>query len=397
MKKVVLGVSGSIAVYKSLSLVRLLIKSGKEVKVIMTPAATEFVAPLSFSTLSKNDVFVNVIDADNWNNHVELGLWADMMIVAPATASTLSKMASGLADNMLVASYLSAKCPVLIAPAMDLDMWQHSSTKSNLNKLVSYGNFIIPVGHGELASGLVGDGRMAEPEDIIAYLESFSKKKNDLEDKRILITAGPTIEAIDPVRFISNHSTGKMGIALSDECSARGAKVTLVLGPSNLRPERKDVQVIDVDTAASMFEACHKTWDSIDVAIFAAAVADYTPSKSSTTKVKKSDGNMAIELKRTKDIAKIFGELKRDNQLSVGFALETHNGKANALQKLNKKNFDLIVLNSLSEKGAGFKHDTNKVSIFQKDSKPTSFELKTKREVAADIIDTVVKVLSKST
>ena len=394
MEKIILGVSGSIAAYKSLALVRLLIKSGKEVKVIMTPSATAFVSPLSFSTLSKQPVSVDIIDGDNWNNHVDLGLWADAFVVAPATATTLSKMASGQSDNMLVATYLSAKCPVFFAPAMDLDMWKHPATKANVTKLISYGNHLIPVGHGELASGLVGEGRMAEPEDIVRFLDAYSKKKTDLEGATVLITAGPTREALDPVRYIGNHSTGRMGIALAEECAARGAKVHLVLGPTTLRPTDQDINVVNVQSAADMYEACSSVFGDCTISIFAAAVADYTPEHISDKKIKKKDGDMSIPLKRTVDIAASLGKIKRKDQINCGFALETDNEAANAQRKLDKKNFDLIVLNSLKEEGAGFKHETNKITIYQHDAKPKSYPLKSKRAVAGDIIDTIVPLLS---
>jgi len=396
MKHIVLGVSGSIAAYKSVILVRQLIKAGKEVRVIMTPAATEFVAPLTFSTLSKHKVSIDVIDGDNWDNHVELGLWADAFIIAPATASTISKLASGQSDNMLVATYLSAKCPVFIAPAMDLDMWKHPATKSNLSRLVSYGNHLIPVGHGELASGLVGEGRMAEPEDIVSFLELHSKKNSDLKGKKVLVTAGPTQEPLDPVRYISNHSSGRMGIEIADECARRGAKVHLVLGPSRLSPGSSDVEISHVTTAEDMYHACVSSFMDSDIAVFAAAVADYTPQSISDIKIKKKNDDMSIPLKRTIDIAGILGSKKRPGQITIGFALETNNESANAKRKLDKKNFDLIVLNSLREKGAGFQHNTNKVTIYSRSGEEREYALKSKAEVAADIIDTVIPILSKT-
>ena len=395
MNKIILGVTGSIAAYKSLALVRLLVKAGNEVKVIMTPAATAFVAPLSFSTLSKNDVIIELIDDTNWNNHVELGLWADAFVIAPATATTLSKLASGQSDNMIVATYLSAKCPVFFAPAMDLDMWKHPATQSNIKKLQSYGNHMIPVGHGELASGLVGEGRMAEPEDIVAFLNSHSKKKADLAGKKVLITAGPTREAIDPVRYISNHSTGRMGIELAEECVSRGASVDLILGPTVLKASHPAIKTTNVSSAQEMYEACREIFASSDIAIFAAAVADYTPENTSDIKIKKKAGDMDIALKRTPDIAAQMGDLKRKDQINVGFALETNNGEVNAKRKLDKKNFDLIVLNSLKDKGAGFKHNTNKVTIYQRGGTSQSYPLKSKRAVAADIMDTIVPLTTK--
>ncbi|MFT6809335.1 MAG: phosphopantothenoylcysteine decarboxylase/phosphopantothenate--cysteine ligase [Saprospiraceae bacterium] len=393
MQKVVLGVTGSIAVYKSLTLVRLLIKSGREVRVVMTPSATAFVSPLSFATLSKHDVHVDLIDKDTWSNHVELGLWADIMLIAPATAATLSKMASGHCDNMLIATYLSAKSPVVVAPAMDLDMWKHPSTKENLKRIVSYGNKIIPVGNGELASGLIGDGRMAEPADILRFLEAHQRQKEDLKGQHILITAGPTQESIDPVRFISNHSSGTMGFRLAEACEERGARVSLILGPTSIQIDNKSIKVHRVRSAADMLQECGDLYDSCDVAIFAAAVADYTPTINADQKVKKSDEDLSIPLKRTVDIAKSMGGRKKKHQINVGFALETQKGVEYAKGKLGKKNFDFIVLNSLKDKGAGFGTDTNKITIISKDSDPEVFPLKSKVAVANDIIDKVVTLL----
>jgi len=390
MERIVLGVSGSIAAYKSVTLVRLFVKAGKEVKVIMTPTAAAFVAPLTFSTLSKHAVSLDLIDEDQWSNHVELGLWADAMIIAPATATTLSKLASGQSDNMLVATYLSAKCPVYIAPAMDLDMWKHPATQSNIQKLISYGNKIIPVGHGELASGLVGDGRMAEPEDILAYLEQDVKKKPDLKGKTVTITAGPTQESLDPVRFISNHSTGTMGVALADECAQRGAEVHLILGPSSKRPIPV-VQVHHVKSAQDMYDACAELHDKTDIMIFAAAVADYRPAEQSDKKIKKGERDMtSLPLERTIDIAGTLGKKKQEHQLHIGFALETNNEEQNAQSKLDKKNFDLIVLNSLRVKGAGFGKGTNQITIYGSDQEKKAFELKEKRQVAVDIVDFLI-------
>lgn len=391
MKNIILCVTGSIAAYKSLSLLRLLVKSGKEVRVIMTPSAAAFISPLSFATLSKHAVATEIISNENWNNHVELGLWADAMIIAPTTATTLAKLANGLSDNMVVATYLSAKCPIYIAPAMDLDMWKHPATKSNISKLISFGNHIIPVGNGELASGLIGDGRMAEPEDIVSFLAKASVKNDDLKGKKVLITAGPTRESIDPVRFISNPSTGRMGIALADECYSRGADVHLVLGPTTQRPINSEITIVHVSSAHDMFEACSKHFKSTDIAIFAAAVADYTPQNTSDSKIKKKEGDLDIVLKRTKDIAGSFGQMKKNHQVSVGFALETNDEEKNAEKKLDKKNFNFIVLNSLKEKGAGFQHDTNKVTIFQRGGLRKSYALKSKRQVAVDIVDALCK------
>jgi len=395
MQRIVLGVSGSIAAYKSVLLVRLLVKAGKEVKVIMTPTAGEFVAPLTFSTLSKHPVSIDLIDGDQWSNHVDLGLWADAFVVAPATATTISKMANGQSDNMLVATYLSAKCPVFIAPAMDLDMWKHPATQANIQKLMSYGDKIIPVGHGELASGLVGDGRMAEPEDIIAFLDQDLKKKPDLKGKTVVITAGPTQESLDPVRFISNHSTGTMGISLAEECQLRGAEVHLVLGPTTKRP-KKTVNVHLVKSAQDMYDVCEDLHEKSDIMIFAAAVADYKPAVQSDKKIKKGKRDMnSLPLDRTIDIAGTLGNKKQANQIHVGFALETNDESKNAQSKLDKKNFDLIVLNSLRVEGAGFGHDTNQITIYGSDGKSQPFELKDKREVAVDIIDYLIPYLTK--
>ncbi len=392
-KKIILGITGSIAAYKSASLCRLLIKAGCDVKVIMTQSATEFITPLSLSTLSKHEVISAIATEDNWSNHVELGLWADAFLIAPATANTMGKMAGGLADNMLVATYLSAKCPVFIAPAMDLDMWIHGSTKHNLTQLDSYGDEIIPVGHGELASGLVGDGRMAEPEDIVKYLEAHFSKKKDLINKKVLITAGPTQEAIDPVRFISNHSTGTMGVALADECASRGAEVHLVLGPSKLSAAHPNVHTSNVKSAEDMYQACLKTHDEADITILAAAVADYTPTVSADQKIKKKEGDMKIELMRTKDIASELGKNKSGNQLHVGFALETQNAVENASGKLKRKNLDFIVLNTLEDKGAGFGTGSNKVSIIHKSGEIIKYDLKSKKKVAVDIVNELIQLI----
>ncbi|MFZ1703175.1 MAG: bifunctional phosphopantothenoylcysteine decarboxylase/phosphopantothenate--cysteine ligase CoaBC [Saprospiraceae bacterium] len=393
-KKIILGVCGSIAAYKSVFLCRALIKEGAEVKVVMTHYAQSFVSALTFSTLSKNQVFSELVDVNEWNNHVELGLWADMMIIAPATASTISKMASGNVDNMLLAVYLSAKCPVYIAPAMDLDMWAHPSTKKNIQTLNSYGNTIIPVGHGELASGLHGDGRMAEPEFIQDFLASCFSQNGPLLGKTVLITAGPTYENIDPVRFIGNASSGKMGIALADVFCRAGAKVQLVLGPSSYLPKEKDVHVNQVTTSDEMFQVCEKIFKKTDIAIFAAAVADYKPATVKEQKIKKIENSMTLDLVRTIDIAASLGENKKKNQFTVGFALETNDEMENANRKLKSKNFDMIVLNSLREEGAGFQFDTNKITIVEKNGQVTPFSLKTKEEVAKDILDKVVENLT---
>lgn len=391
-KKILLGITGSIAAYKVAILIRLLVKQGADVKVIMTDAAAEFITPLTISTLSKHKVYTDFSEADEWSNHVELGLWADAFLIAPCTAKTLSKMADGLADNMLIACYLSAKCPVIVAPAMDLDMWKHGSTVDNLTKIKSFGNTIIPVGHGELASGLVGDGRMAEPEDIVNFIDEQLSATQDLSGQHVLITAGPTYERIDPVRFVGNHSSGKMGISIAEECMARGAKVSLVLGPSKLSPEEAPYKLIKVTTAEEMYKACDKLHKRSTISIFAAAVADYTPVTTAKEKIKKKSGNLKIELKRTTDIAGELGKRKTAKQIHVGFALETEKGESNAQSKLKRKNFDMIVLNSLRDKGAGFKGDTNKVTIFKKNGEIKKYPLKSKKKVAADIVNHIVEM-----
>ena len=385
-KKILLAISGSIAAYKSAYLCRHLIKAGCEVRVIMTKAAGAFISPLTMATLSKHDVHTEVVSDESWNNHVELGLWADAMLVAPCTATTLAKMAHGIADNMVVACYLSAKCPVYIAPAMDLDMWLHGSTRNNLDALRSYGNHIIDVGHGELASGLVGDGRMAEPDDIVKLLANQLNKKKDLIDNKVIITAGPTQESLDPVRFISNHSSGKMGIAIAEECADRGAEVVLVLGPTSQKSNHPHVLTTTVRSASDMYEVMAKHHGDSDACIFAAAVADYKPAAVSDKKIKKSADDMSIALERTVDIAGTLGKIKK-NQVHVGFALETNDELKNASGKLTRKNFDMIVLNSLRDKGAGFQGDTNKVTIIKHNIDPIQYPLKSKRLVAVDIID----------
>ncbi|MGG9961470.1 bifunctional phosphopantothenoylcysteine decarboxylase/phosphopantothenate--cysteine ligase CoaBC [Ferruginibacter sp. SUN106] len=391
-KKIILGITGSIAAYKTAVLVRLLVKQGAEVKVIMTTAAKDFVTPLVLSTLSKNDVLSDIANNDSWANHVMLGRWADIMLIAPLSCNTLAKMANGLCDNLLMAVYLSATCPVVVAPAMDEDMWHHTSTKDNLKKLSSFSNHIIPVANGELASGLIGEGRMAEPENIVEWLDHFFLNKLELKGKKILVTAGPTYEALDPVRFIGNHSSGKMGIALAAEMQSRGANVTLVLGPSIITaPE--NIEVIKVKSASEMYEACISRFDKMDIAVMSAAVADYTPVNIASEKIKKNDDSFTIELTKTKDILKSLGEKKTDKQFLVGFALETNNEKAYALKKLQTKNADMIVLNSLNDIGAGFGHDTNKITIFDRGGKEYNFDTKSKQEVAKDIVNTIIKLL----
>jgi len=388
-RKIILGISGSIAVYKSVFLLRTLIKEGAEVQVLMTEAATEFVQPLTFSTLSNRPVFVSTFSEKGWNSHVDLGLWADALVIAPATANTLAKMAVGLADNILLATFLSVRCPVFIAPAMDLDMWKHVSTKRNIGQLTGDGIHLIPVEHGELASGLTGEGRMAEPQQICNVLSQFFEKKNDFQGSKVLITAGPTYEALDPVRYIGNYSSGKMGAALAEVFASRGAEVQLILGPSSLNP--RNVKITRVVSAEEMYEASMEHFPNADIAILSAAVADYKPATQSKEKIKKKEGSMQINLVRTRDIAQSLGGIKEKHQILVGFALETHNEEQNARAKIKKKNFDLIVLNSLRDKGAGFQHDTNKISILNRENnKIEKFELKSKKAVACDIADSVL-------
>lgn len=390
-KKILIGVTGSIAAYKIAILTRLLIKAGAEVKIIMTLAAKDFVSPLTLSTLSKNAVLADLANNDSWSNHVMLGRWADIMLIAPASCNTIAKMATGLCDNLLLAVYLSATCKVVIAPAMDEDMWHHPSTKNNLQQVSSFGNLIIPVDSGELASGLTGEGRMAEPECIVNWLTNFFHASQSLEGKRALVTAGPTYEQLDPVRFIGNHSSGKMGIAIAAELQARGAAVTLVIGPTSLEmPAVTDI--VRVRSAEEMFNACTAVFDTMDIAVMSAAVADYTPAITEKEKIKKSDGTMTIELKKTKDILKHLGSVKRAGQLLIGFALETTNESEYARKKLREKNADMIVLNSLRDAGAGFGHDTNKITIFDKAGKAYDFETKSKAAVAKDIVNTIIQL-----
>lgn len=388
-KKIVLGVTGSIAAYKSVQLVRLLIKEGAEVKVVITPAAKDFVSPLVLSTLSKNNVSVDFFNNDSWSNHVELGRWADLMLIAPLSCNTLAKIAHGICDNLLLSVYLSSVCPVMVAPAMDEDMWKHPSTQRNIETVKSYGNIVIPVAAGELASGLIGEGRMAEPEEITTNVIRFFLSNNQFSGTKVLVTAGPTFEPIDPVRFIGNRSSGKMGIAIAEEFTKRGAEVSLVLGPSTQKIYSEIHEVIRVETAEEMFNVCIEKFPFVDIAVMSAAVADYTPITVAAEKIKKNNQSLQIELKETKDILKSLGKIKKEGQVLVGFALETNNEKENALKKLQSKNADLIVLNSLQDKGAGFGLDTNKVTIFDKKGTETSFSIKEKSEVAADIIDTI--------
>lgn len=395
-KKILLGITGGIAAYKTAFLVRLLIKAGAEVKVILTESAASFVTPLTLATLSKNPVHLDFVREEegtvDWNNHVELGLWADLMLIAPATANTLSKMASGSCDNLLLATYLSAKCPVYIAPAMDLDMYRHPSTKASLDKLESFGNIIIPATVGELASGLSGEGRMEEPEEIVEFIFKELRKGLPLENKKVLITAGPTHEAIDPVRYIGNHSTGLMGIELAERASALGAKVTLVLGPSSLRVKDVSIRVIRVTSAEEMYRAAMEAYAETDFMIGAAAVADYRPKTAAVEKIKKKEEGLTLELVKNRDILQELGKVK-ENQYLVGFALETENELANALQKLKKKNLDAIILNSLKDEGAGFGSSTNKITFIDKNSSIKSFDVKNKAEVALDIWNEIISRL----
>lgn len=392
-KKILIGISGSIAAYKVATLVRLLVKQGAEIQVVMTTAAKEFITPLTLSTLSKKPVFSEFIkdNTGTWNNHVDLGLWADVILIAPATAHTLAKCANGICDDLLTAVYLSAKCSVVFAPAMDLDMYHHPSTIENIKKLQSFGNQIINSNYGELASGLVGEGRMAEPEELVEILkEKFTNKiPQKLKGKKVLITAGPTQEAIDPVRFISNHSTGKMGYAIADKLAKAGAEVTLVSGQVALSLPDDSINLVKVRSAKEMFEAAQKYFSASDVIILAAAVADYTPMVVADKKIKKKEETFNIELTKTVDIAKTLGQQKRDNQLMVGFALETDNEVENAIGKIKSKNLDMIVLNSLRDKGAGFGHDTNKISIIHRDGSMNEFDLKSKQNVAQDIVEAI--------
>lgn len=391
-KKILLGITGSIAAYKSIYLVRLLVKAGAEVKVIMTPSAKDFVSPLTLSTLSKNKVLSDMFAEGEWSNHVMLGRWADIMLVAPLSCNTLAKMANGQCDNLLLAVYLSATCPVVCAPAMDEDMWHHPTTRINLEKIGSFGNSVIPVEKGELASGLYGDGRMAEPEQIIEYLQANFFLTKPLAGKKALVTAGPTYEPIDPVRFIGNHSSGKMGVAIAKELYQQGAEVTLVLGPSSIELPANGIAVKRVTTAAEMLAACEPVFEKADITVMSAAVADFTPVATADEKIKKKEGGLTVELKKTTDILHSLGQRKKNGQVLVGFALETTNERGYALDKLEKKNADLIVLNSLNDAGAGFGHDTNKITIFGKKGEEFRFDTKSKTEVAHDIVDTIIRL-----
>lgn len=393
-RKIILGICGGIAAYKSAVLIRLLVKAGAEVKVIMTPSAHQFITPLTLSSLSKNPVLTTFEKekTGEWNNHVELGLWADAMIIAPATANTLAKIAHGICDNLLLATYLSARCPIWLAPAMDLDMLKHPSTVANLEKIRGFGNNLIDPAHGELASGLIGTGRMAEPEDILKQVGFFFERGQKLIGKKVLVTAGPTYEAIDPVRFIGNHSSGKMGYAIAEELAREGAIVNLVAGPTDQRTNHPGITVRDVVSAEEMYDACASVFSETDITVLAAAVADYRPTAKAAEKIKKNE-SLTLELTKTHDIAASLGKLKHNGQFVVGFALETNQEEENALKKLESKNFDLIVLNSLKDPGAGFGHDTNKITIIDRQHKMTTFALKDKKAVAKDIVHAIIENL----
>lgn len=393
-KKIVLGITGSIAAYKAAVLIRALVKKGAEVQVVITPAGKEFITPITLSALTSKPVISEFFSQRDgtWHSHVDLGLWADAMVIAPATASTIGKMANGIADNMLITTYLSMKAPVFVAPAMDLDMFAHPATQKNLEILRSYGNHIIEPGEGELASHLVGKGRMEEPEKIVEVLEAFFNREQDLKGKKVLITAGPTYEKIDPVRFIGNYSSGKMGYALAESCARRGAEVTLVSGPVQVKAQHPSIKVIKVESAHQMHEAAIEAFPTSDAAILCAAVADFTPEVKADQKIKREKEDLILKLVPTEDIAATLGKIKKENQCLIGFALETNNELANARHKLKKKNFDFIVLNSLQDAGAGFQCDTNKITIVDKE-KATPYPLKTKTEVADDIIDRLANLL----
>ncbi len=392
-KKILIGITGSIAAYKMILLTRTLIKEGAEVKIVMTKAATDFVSPLVLSTLSKNNVVVDIASDNVWANHVQLGRWANVLLIAPASCNTIAKMAAGLCDNLLMATYLSATCPVVVAPAMDEDMWHHPTTKRNLETLQSFGNKIISVNNGELASGLIGEGRMEEPENILTYLMEHIFRKDTLKGKKVLITAGPTYEAIDPVRFIGNHSSGKMGFAIAREIYLNGGDVTLVAGPSEMKMDYQGVQRINVHSAAEMLEACKEHFAKADIVIMNAAVADYTPMVVQQEKIKKSETTLSLALTKTTDILMYLGENKRKEQFLMGFALETNDEEKHAIEKLKKKNLDCIVLNSLQTEGAGFRKDTNEVTIINKDETKIHFKLQSKTDIAGHIVSYIINHL----
>ncbi len=394
-KKIILGITGSIAAYKAVFLLRLLVREGAEVQVVITSAGKEFIPPVTLSALTGKPVVSHFFGSDDgtWHSHVDLGIWADLMVIAPATANTMGKMANGIADNMLVTTYLSAKCPVFVAPAMDLDMYKHASTQRSIALLKEFGCHIIEPGKGELASGLEGKGRMEEPEQILEFLAEFLEEKKKLRNKKFLVTAGPTYEKIDPVRFIGNYSSGKMGYAVAEELAGQGAEVILVSGPVALTVHHKNIKVVSVESAREMFEACLSVFPECDGAFMTAAVADFTPANPENVKTKRGRSDWSLLLEPTTDIAAALGKLKKQNQLLVGFALETHNEIENARLKVKSKNLDFIVLNSLQDKGAGFGGETNKVTLIGKDNKLQAFELKSKKEVAADIVEMMKTLL----
>lgn len=394
-KHIIIGVTGSIAAYKAAALVRLLVKEGAEVKVVMTDLAKQFITPLTLATLSRHPVMVEFYNPENgdWHSHVDMGLWADLYLIAPATANTIGKMAHGIADNLLLTTYLSAKCPVMVAPAMDLDMYRHPATQRNLDILRGYGNLIVEPAEGELASGLIGKGRMAEPEEIAGVVRHFFHAGDDFKGKKVLLTAGPTYEKIDPVRFIGNYSSGKMGFALAEEFADRGAEVTLVAGPVSLQTVHPAIRKIDVESAAQMYEQVMLESDGCDIAVSCAAVADFTPVQKADQKMKRGKETWSLELQPTCDIAEALGERKKPGQLLVGFALETNDETCNAIQKLHKKNLDLIVLNSLKDKNACFGFDTNKVTLIDRDERQFQYELKSKQAVARDIVDQIARLI----
>lgn len=397
-KNILLGVTGGIAAYKCAPLIREFVKRGAEVKVVMTPLAKQFITPLTLATLSKNPILVDFFNPENgeWNSHVSLGMWADAYLIAPATANSIGKMANGVADNLLLTSYLSAKCPVFLAPAMDLDMYKHPAVQKNLETLRSFGNHIIEPGTGFLASGLEGKGRMAEPADIVKAIEEFFSAEQDLKGRRVMITAGPTHEKIDPVRFIGNYSSGKMGYALAEECARRGAIVRLISGPVSVKAQHSSIEVISVESAQQMYDAAMEETKTADIQILCAAVADYRPESMADEKIKREKtGEMTIRLVPNPDIAASLGKVKREGQISVGFALETNDEETNARGKCERKNLDFIVMNSLKDEGAGFRHDTNKITIFDADGSKIEYGLKQKIEVAKDIVDHIVSIIKK--
>lgn len=393
-KHILLGVTGSIAAYKAANIVRLLVTQGAEVKIVMTPLAKQFITPLTLATLAKNPIYVDFFNPENgeWNSHVSLGMWADAYLIAPATANTIGKMANGIADNLLLTSYLSAKCPVFVAPAMDLDMYAHPAVQKNIETLKSYGVHFIDAEDGELASGLVGKGRLAAPERIVESLDTFFNGQMSLTGKEVMVTAGPTYEKIDAVRFIGNYSSGKMGYAIAEECASRGAEVVLISGPTSLNVHNSNIKLVRVNSAREMYEACNQEFPQCNAAVLSAAVADFTPQNVSDTKIKRKDNNLEITLKPTDDIAASLGKQKGDRVL-VGFALEKENELENAIGKLERKNFDFIVLNSMNDKGAGFNHDTNKITIINRSKEVKNYDLKSKVMVAKDIVDEIEKLL----